>query len=328
MRVIRLTTAVALALISAHAAAADKLKLQLDWMPNGGDKAFVFVGVQEGFYAAEGLDVTILPGRGSSDTLTKIASGAADVGTGGIASLMMAQAEGGIPVKAIMSIYSKQPDAIYSWQGSGVTDMKSLKGKTLGIPTFSASNALLPIMLENNGVDPDSVKQIKADPGTLVPMLAQGRVDGVVVWSTNRPSIEATLTQVGKKPLELAWTDYGLDGYGLSFFASDKLIKEKPDVVARFVRASKKSIEFSLAHPDKAAADQKAMVPEADVAMLEADFNVTKPLINNEISQRDGLGQFDPTLLQHTWEWVAKSMKYSLDKVNPETLVDRSYLAK
>ena len=59
MRVIQLTTAVALVLASAHASAVDKLKLQLDWMPNGGDKAFVFVGVQEGFYAEEGLDVTI-----------------------------------------------------------------------------------------------------------------------------------------------------------------------------------------------------------------------------------------------------------------------------
>ena len=37
MRVIHLTTAVALVLASAHASAVDKLKLQLDWMPNGGD---------------------------------------------------------------------------------------------------------------------------------------------------------------------------------------------------------------------------------------------------------------------------------------------------
>lgn len=328
MKMRTLATAIALACTSLMAQANDKITFQLDWLPTGGDKAFVYAGVGEGFYAAEGLDVKILPGRGSSDTLTKIGSGAADVGSGGIASLMMAAAEGGIPVKAVMSLYTKQPDAIFTYEGSGVTDFKSLQGKTLGLPTFSASNTLLPLMLQTNGVPAGSVKEIKADPNALVPMLAQERVAGVVIWTTNTPSVTKLLAQAGKKAVVLPWSEYGLDGYGLSLFASQRLIDEKPDVVARFVRASKKAAEFALANPEKAAAHQKELVPEADVAMLEADFRATQNLIDNEISQKDGIGAFDASQLHKTWEWVAKSMNYPMDKVDPETLVERRFLSQ
>lgn len=328
MNIHALAVSVALACTSLGAHAVDKLTFQLDWLPTGGDKAFVYAGVGEGFYAEEGLEVTILAGRGTSDTLTKIGSGAADVGSGGIASLMMAQAEGGIPVKAVMSLYTKQPDAIFTYEGSGVTDIKSLQGKTLGLPTFSASNTLLPLILETNGVAPESVKQIKADPNALVPMMAQGRIDGAVIWSTNAPSVSALLQTAGKKAVVLPWSDFGLDGYGLSLFASQKLIDEKPDVVARFVRASKKAAEFSLQHPEKAAAAQKALVPEADIAMLEADFRATIDLIDNPISKTNGLGQFEPVLLNKTWEWVAKSMKLPIDTIAPQTLVDRRFISQ
>ncbi|MFI8480809.1 ABC transporter substrate-binding protein [Pseudomonas sp. NPDC078700] len=326
MKVRDLAVCVALGCASISAHAMDQLTFQLGWLPTGGDKAFIFAGINQGFYAEENLEVKVLGGRGTTDALTKIGSGAADVGSGGIGSLMMAQAEGGIPVKAVMSIYTKQPDAIFTYEGSGVSDFKSLQGKTLGVPTFSTSTTLLPLMLETNGVDPASVKQIKADPTALVPMMAQGRVDGVVIWTTNTPHVKALLKKAGKQTVVLPWAEFGLDGYGWSLFASQKLIDEKPDVVARFVRASKKALEFSLQHPGKAAADQKALVPEADGDMLEADWRATENLIDNSISQKDGLGQFEPALLQKTWEWVAKSMNYPMNKVDPEALVDRRFI--
>ena len=51
----------------------------------GGDKAAgLSTAVQKGLFAAEGIEVTIVSGRGSSDAITKIATGAADMGTGGL----------------------------------------------------------------------------------------------------------------------------------------------------------------------------------------------------------------------------------------------------
>ncbi|WP_028310433.1 ABC transporter substrate-binding protein [Derxia gummosa] len=316
-----------LACCALAANAADKLTVQLDWLP-GGDKAFLYAGVKEGFFSAEGLDVTILPGRGSADAVTKVASGAADIATGGLAALMMAAAETPVPVKAVMSIYSRQPDALFTVKGAGITSLKSVAGKTVATPTFSSSNALWPVVLEANGVDPASVKLLKVDPSALAPMLAQGKVDATINWTTVQPAFAAVLRQAGKELAVLPWSAYGLDGYGWSVFAGDKLIKEKPEVVKRFVRAALKSLDFAVQHPDKAAADLKAAVPEGDVAVLEAEFRSSIPLIQNDLSKRDGLGAFEPKLLAATWGWVAKSMNYAPAKVDPEKLVDRSFAAR
>lgn len=315
------------ALCGSLAHAADKLTVQLDWLP-GGDKSFVYAGVKEGFFAAEGLDVTVAPGRGSADAVTKIATGAADVGFGGISALMMAFTEGGVPVKAVMSLYSKQPDAIFTAKGSGITSLKDVVGKTVATSTFSSSNALWPVVLESNGIDPAKVKLVKVDPSALAPMLAQGTADATINWVTVSPGFQSVLKQAGKELVVLPWTGYGLDGYGWSAMAGDKIIKERPEVLKRYLRALNKALQFAIANPDKAAADLKAAVPETDAAVAAAEFRASIPLLSNEISRRDGLGAFEPKLLASTWTWVAKSMNFAPSKVDPEKLVDRGFLAK
>jgi NitT/TauT family transport system substrate-binding protein len=313
--------------IGAPALAADKLTIQLDWLP-GGDKSFVYAGLKQGFFAAEGLDVTIVPGRGSADAITKVGSGAADVGFGGISALMMAGAEGGVPVKAVMSLYSKQPDALFTAKGSGITSLKDVEGKTVATSTFSSSNALWPVVLERNGIDAAKVKLLKVDPATLAPLLAQGKVDATINWVTVGPGFQRVLSQAGKELNVLPWAAYGLDGYGWSAMAGDKIIKERPEVLRRYLRALVKALQFTMANPDKAAADLKAVVPEADAAVIASEFRASMPLLDNEISKRDGLGSFEPKLLAATWVWVAKSMNYAPAKVDPEKLVDRSFLPK
>ena len=309
------------------ALAADKLTVQLDWLP-GGDKSFVYTGVQQGFFKEEGLDVTIVPGRGSADAVTKIPSGPADVGFGGIAAVMMAAAETKIPVKAVMSLYSKQPDALFTRADSGVKSLKDMEGKTVAMPTFSSSNALWPVVLQKNGIKPESIKVIKSDPATLAPMLAQGRVDATINWVTVGPAFDAVLKQAGKQLSVLPWSQFGLDGYGWSVLASDKTIQERPEVLKRYLRAVNKALQFSLKDPQKAAEALKAQVPEADVAVVKAEFESSVPLLVNEISQKNGMGTFEPKQLAATWDWVAKSMNYDAKKVDPETLVDRRFLSK
>lgn len=71
-----LIMAVALAggCLARAALAADKVTFQLDWLP-GGDKSPVYLGVQKGFFEEENLEVTISVGRGSTDAITRIATG-------------------------------------------------------------------------------------------------------------------------------------------------------------------------------------------------------------------------------------------------------------
>lgn len=309
------------------AQAADKVTFVLDWFPSG-EVAFPYVGVKEGFFAAENLDVKIDIGRGGADAVTRIASGTDDFGGAALNPLMVAAAQGPIPVKAVMSVFTKQPDAIFTVEGGPITSIKALAGKTLATATFSSSNPLWPVIARTNGLDPATVKLLKVDDNALGPMLALGKVDAAISWVTSAPNDARLLKESGKKLKVLPWSEYGLDGYGWSIMASDKIVHDSPDEVARFVRAYLKTVQFYAANPDKVAEDLKAMVPQADLQSNADEAKAAGPLVKNEITDRDGFGAFNPQLLMDTWKWVAKAQNLPLDKVDPEKLVDRSFVKR
>jgi NitT/TauT family transport system substrate-binding protein len=312
---------------SALAAAAEKITFMIDWLP-AGDKAVPYLGVQKGLFAAEGLDVTIQVGRGSSDVVTKLGTGTSDMGTGGLAALLQARAESKVPAKAVLSIYTLQPDAIFTTEGSGISSLKDLVGKKIATATFSSSNVVWPLLLQNNGIDPAKIDLVKADPGALAPMLASGQVVATINWVVVAPAFEKPLAETGKKLKLLPWSEYGFQGYGLSVFASDKILSDRPEAVKKFLRAYQKATAMAIAEPAVAAAALKAMVPEVDEGVALKQFTASVPLMVNDISKKDGPGAFEKALLATTWEWTAKSQNMPLDKLDPETAVDRSVQPK
>ncbi len=330
MRLGRLQTALCAMLAAAPAArAADKVTYILDWLPSG-EETFPYIALHEGLFAREGLEVTIQVGRGSSDVITKLAGGNAQFGSGGIGSLMAAAAQnhdtGGIPVKAVLSVFNTPPDAIFAIKGGPVTSLQSLKGLRVATATFTSSNVLWPVVARAAGLDPAGVTLVKSDPTALAPLLASGRVDALINWVTSSPGIEDVVKQAGKQMVTFPWTDAGLSGYGLSLFASDKVIREQPDVVARFTRAYAAAVQMSIKDCRLGAADLHAEVPGAEADTAEEECKTTIPLIRNAISERDGFGTFAPGLLRATWDWAAKSQEFKPDQIDPDAIVNRSFM--
>ena len=312
---------------AATAHAQEKLTFLIDWLP-AGDKAVPYLGVKGGFFAAEGLDVTIQSARGSSEVVTRLATGVADLGTGGIAALFQARASGAVPVKALLPIYTKQPDAIFTTKGSGITSLKDVAGKKVGTASASSSNVTWPLVLQQNSIDVASVQLMRVDPGALAPMLATGQVAATINWITVAPGFEKTMKEAGKELVVIPWSNFGYDGYGLSMFASEKILKERPEVVRKFVRAYQKASEAALADSKAAAEAMKAMLPELDLAVTQSQFDASKPLMVNDVTQKDGFGKFEKARLLKTWEWVSKSMSLPLDKIDPTAAVDTTFLGK
>jgi NitT/TauT family transport system substrate-binding protein len=312
-------------LVVRPAVGAETVRYLNDWFPSG-EEAYVYVGVQEGFFKDEGLDVTIGTAKGGSDAITRVATGGADFTGTGLAALMIAEAQGNIPVKAVMSVYTKQPDAIFTTKGSGITSLKDLAGDTLATATFSSSNPLWPVVAAASGLKPDSVTLLKVDFGALAPMLATGRVKATINWVSAGPGTEHVLQQAGKSLVVLPWSEFGLTGYSMSVMASDKIIKEHPDTVRHFVQAYAKAVAFMVKNPEKAAEDLHAMVPDADVPEAAAEIKAATPLIVNDISAKDGMGAFDPALVDKTWYWVAKSQDLPMDKIKPASVIDTAFV--
>ena len=305
--------------------AAETVRLQFDWLPSG-EKAPFYLGVEKGLFAAEGLDVVILPGRGTADALAKLGAGVADIGTGGLSTLLSAKAGGQLPVTALMPIFTKQPDAVATVSRNNIASLKDLVGKRVASAPLSSSTPMWPAILKANDIDPASVKLQKVDPVALPAMLAEGKVDAVMAWVNEVPRYQSVLDRVGLKLVMLPWSDFGFDGYGLTLFASDRFLKERPETARKFVRAYLKALRMSQADPNAAAAATHSAAREVDLDVALGEWQGTSALVFNEVTQKDGLGMFDKTRLADTWMWVAKSEGLDPKALDPETAVDRSFL--
>jgi NitT/TauT family transport system substrate-binding protein len=313
--------------VVAAAHAADSVVYQLSWIP-GGESAPAYVAKKEGIFDAAGLDVKIMSGRGTMDSIAKVSNGVADFGEASLDALLGAEAENAIPVKAVMTLFVKVPDALVTTTTSGMKTLKDVAGRKVATSPFTSSNQPWPLVLKMNGVDPDSVTMLKVDAGTLPALLASGQVDGILNWVTSVPVAVAALKDAGKTVKVFPWSDYGYEGYSQSVIASNKMLAERPEVARKFLIALREGERRMKADPAKSAAAIKELVPETDLADNLGQIEVVNPITFNEVSDRDGLGIFNPALVATTWDWVAKERNLPHDKLDPMKFVDTSYLVK
>ncbi len=315
-------------MLAAHAlpaAAADKVTYQLDWLP-GGDKAPIYVCIQKGFCAEAGLEIAIEQGRGSSEAITKIATGTSDIGSADIGALMAARVNEKVPVTAVMSIFNKGPHAFYTLKDSGITKIEDIKGKTVATSPFTSSNVFLPLVLADIGLSEADITLTKTDPGALGPLLMTGGTNAIIAWVTDVSRYTGQAKEAGKEIVVMPWSAAGLELYSAALIASDKFLAERPDVAKRFVAAFKKSVEFVKENPKEAAAAVVATVPELKSEAVEGSVNDTLVLIYNDVTEADGLGVFKPERLKATWERVSQAQKLDTAAFDPETAVSRSFL--
>ncbi|WP_249116974.1 ABC transporter substrate-binding protein [Ciceribacter sp. L1K23] len=307
--------------------AADQVVFQLDWLP-GGDKAPIYVCMDKGFCAEEGIDVKVEPGRGSTEAITRLAAGTSDIGSADIGALMAAKVTDKVGITAVMSIFNKGPHAFFALKDSGIAKIEDVKGKQVATSPFTSSNVFLPLVLADKGLSESDITLTKSDPGALGPMLMTGATDVIIAWMTNVSIFNAQAKEAGKELEIMPWYAAGLDLYSASLLASDKFITERPDVAKRFVKAFKKSLEYVKENPHEAAVSVNKLVPELGVETVEGAIMDTMVLEFNEVTDKDGLGVFETARLAETWKRVAAAQKFEAGALDPESVVSRDFLAE
>lgn len=305
--------------------AVDYINFQLDWLP-GGDKAPVYVGVEQGFFEQEGIKVKINAGRGSTDSITKVATGQAQVGLTDITALMGAKAGNQVPVTAIYNIFSEAAHAFYTLDSSGIEKVADVKGKKVATSPFTSSNTFFPQLLRLNNVDVDSVRLIKADPGALNPMLLNGSAHAIISWMTDAQKYTAQGEKIGKGLRIIPWSGAGLSIYSTSIIANDRFLKKRPDLAKRFLRAYKKAIQYTWENPEISGKHVHALVPEVDAAEAAATIRSIRGLVYNEASEKFGLGTFNPQRLEKTWKVTAEAQGYAVDSLDLNSVVSYLYM--
>jgi NitT/TauT family transport system substrate-binding protein len=239
---------------------------------------------------------------------------------------MAAVATEDVPVTAVMSIFNMGPHAFYTTTESGITSLADVKGKSVATSPFTSSNVYLPLVLADNGMTEEDITLTKSDPGALGPLLMTGQSDAIIAWLTDVSRYQGQAAEAGKELVILPWADAGLELYSAALVANDTFLAERPDVARRFVMAFKQSIEFAQANPKAAGAAVAAQVPELSAEDVAGSWLDASKLIFNEVTEKFALGTFDEGRLAATWERVSAAQGLDPASLEPESIVDRSFL--
>ena len=297
-----LAAAAMLAALAAHgqARAADKITLQLKWVPDA-QFAGYYVAKAKGFYDKAGLDVTIKAGGPDINPSQVIAGGGADVVVDWMPSALAAR-EKGVPLVNIGQIFEKSGMELTCRKDSGITSPAQFKGKTLGV-WFSGNEYpflswMSKLKLPTNG-GPDGVTVLKQ--GFNVDPLLQKQASCISTMTYNE---YWQLIEAGMKPSQLRVFKYEDEGVATledGLYTTEKELRDPASVdrLARFLKASVEGWQYAIAHQ----AEAVKIVLDADTTGAQTPAHQKRmmaevaKLIGND---PHGTGYLEPAAYQRT----------------------------
>lgn len=283
------------------------VKFTLDWAYQGPQAPFL-VALYKGYFAAEGLDVTIDRGYGSADAVTKIAAGAYDIGFADINSMIEFNVRN--PDRALIAVaivYDYAPFSIVTLRGRGIEKPQDLVGRTLGAPAGDASRRLFPVFAKVTGIDPNAVNWVSMDPALRERFLVMEQVNAI---SAHFFTAVINLKAIGvaeEDIIVLLYAEHGLDLYGNAVMCSPKFAEEKPEVVRAFLRALTRAWQDTLANPEEAILYVKQrdplIDPQVELDRLLLAINVC--MLTPDVFER-GFGDARPERLERSIALVAE----------------------
>jgi NitT/TauT family transport system substrate-binding protein len=318
----------ALAMTSAVAMAQQtKIRFTLDWRFEAPSALFT-LGLDKGYYAAEGLDVTIDPGNGSRESVTRVASNTYDMGFGDFNSMIRFRDENpGTDLKAVFMVYDRPPYAIIGRKSKGIsTDLKSLEGKKFGAPTADAAFAQWPIFRAVNKLDESKMRFENVGFPVREPMLAQGEVDAVFGFSISSVINAKARGVPADDIVTLLMSDYGVELYGNVIMVSPKFMADNPEAVRKFIRAFIKSARDVVKDP---AAGVDSVLKRNDVAKKEVEAErLAMTLSQNVLTpyvKANGFGGIDNARMLRSIDQIGLTFNYK-NKPKVEDVFNASFL--
>jgi len=316
----------ALTAIGATQAQTTPIKFQLDWRFEG-PAALFLTPAAKGYFKDAKLDVTIDAGNGSGGAVTRVASGAYDMGFADLAALMEFHANNpeapNKPV-AVMMVYNDTPASVMALKKSGIKTPADLNGKKLGAPVFDAGRRAFPIFAKANNIG--GVQWTAMDPPLRETMLARGDVDAITGFTfTSLLNLEARGVNLADVVV-MPYPDFGVKLYGNAIIASPKILKDNPAAVKAFLSAFAKGMKDVIGNPAAAIGDVKARDGIVNVELETRRLKLAiDTVINSPNARAEGFGQVNGPRLALMASQVSDAFA-TKTRINPDAVWSGNFL--
>jgi ABC-type nitrate/sulfonate/bicarbonate transport system substrate-binding protein len=210
----------------------------------------VLIGQLRGYYAHHGLKVDVLFPPNAQTTARMLAAGRADIGLEGATDLIFA-ANQGVPVLAIANYTQSNSWCLIGRPGEPI-DLTQLKGKSIGVFADSWTRAMMGFVLRKAQLREQDVRQIIADDDDIALLLSR-KIDiatNAVAWGVAQ--VESV---TGEQPTLACNDAIGVPDIPVwAFTAGSAWLTSHGSTARAWLAATAEALDWSLAHPQEAAA--------------------------------------------------------------------------
>jgi NitT/TauT family transport system substrate-binding protein len=243
----------------------------------------MYLGMEKGFFEAEGLKINPQIGEGGAALIPSLVSGDAQFAFVGVIPAITAVAQD-VPIKIVTSSDDAAATEEDDWQtlvvpeGSPIKGVEDLPGKTIAVNALRGlAEVVISRSLEKQGVDYEAVKLLEVPFPEMPAALEQGRVDAALL---TEPFLSAVLAQGGTQ-IDAPSVETVPNFPNGVYVSSEQYIAENGDVVDRFANAMNKSLEYADANPEEV----RRIVPTYTETPEEAAQQMRLPVFDAELDQ-------------------------------------------
>jgi NitT/TauT family transport system substrate-binding protein len=217
------------------------------------DVAPIYLGKEKGFFSERKIDLTLQTGTGGAASVPGVVSGKYQFAFGNVTSLLVAR-DKNLPLKVLTNGVSsvgeagKDFGAVVVKGDSPIKSAKELAGKKVSVNNLkNIGDTTVRASVRKAGGDPAKVQFVELPFPDMPAALANNRIDAAWV-------VEPFLTQAisqGARPIAWNFVDAAPNLTVATYFTSERMIKQDPDLVKRFTEAMNESLRYADTHPDE-----------------------------------------------------------------------------
>ncbi len=221
----------------------EKVVLQLKWLHQFQFAGF-YAALEKGYYRQEGLDVEILEGGPEKNISEAVLSGKATFGVLDT-ELILENVARKKPFIIVAPIMQHSVRAFIVKKNSNITSPHDMVGKTVAMKISEGSEFIA--MFLSEGVEPEKVNLIDKDSKSIEKFI-NGEIDAISGSIANEPFI---YQKRGLDIIQIRPISYGIDFYGDCIFTTEQEIKNHPQRVEKFRKATLKGWEYAFKNQEE-----------------------------------------------------------------------------
>jgi NitT/TauT family transport system substrate-binding protein len=266
--------------------------LALNWFPEAEHGGF-YAAQQHGYFAEEEVDIQILPGGPGAPVVQQVAAGRVAFGVTNADQVLLGR-EQGAPVVAVMTAMQESPRCIMVHASSKLESLYDLNDLTLSVGSGKPYARFLLSKLN------DAQLTIVPYQGNVTAFLQQ-KDYAQQAYVFSEPYVAR---QQGAEPRCLMLSEIGFNPYSSVLITSETMITQRPELVAKVVRASIRGWQQYLDDPQQTNQHIHSLNSEMGLDVLAYGAAAIQPLCLPDGARPEQLG----TMSADRWQQLAEQL--------------------